>query len=255
MKKAAIYGVDLSKWQGLVEFQELRRNEDLHFAIIKCTEGVGYTDPLFFQNWERLINVDQKFIRGAYHFARPDTMGGEKDGVDEALSFCESLKKGGHYGSGCLPPVIDFEKYTDFGQQRNKAFLFAFRKTVQDQLGRDIMVYTGKNVWYYVTGNWAGFTDCPLWIAQPRNIFKGQSVDMGNLPWKSWTFHQFSLGRTDRTDYRYWLKHKGVLQGIRAHWCDVNLFSGSLEDLQELAQMPLSSRTAQENEKKACLPD
>jgi len=94
---AYTHGIDISKWQGDVDFARIKKATQ--FAIIKATEGVGYTDPKFKRNQEGFRNVGLPL--GYYHFARPDlgnsaiaeadwflkTVGNLRDGEILALDY------------------------------------------------------------------------------------------------------------------------------------------------------------------------
>jgi lysozyme len=47
----------------------------ISILYIKATEGTGYLNPYFAQQYDGSYNVG--LIRGSYHFARPDVSGGE----------------------------------------------------------------------------------------------------------------------------------------------------------------------------------
>jgi lysozyme len=62
-----IHGVDISKFQGNVDFHALKDNAD--FVIIRSTYGVGYTDDKFVRNRDTARSVDLGI--GFYHYAYP----------------------------------------------------------------------------------------------------------------------------------------------------------------------------------------
>lgn len=228
-----IEGIDVSKHQGDVNFKATLR-AGMKFAFVKCTEGVGHTDPSFAENWRKLVEMDGEYIRGAYHFARPDTGGGAQDGEREAKYFVDVLKKAGDCAEGCFPPALDFEKYSDSGPAENVPWVRSFIHVIENDLGRKPIIYTGRNIWKYELGDTDAFVDCPLWqvdYTEKRDIPKP-------TPWKQWTFWQWSGGRSKNFDYRYWYKKNGPMPGIRAGFCDVNRFNGSMDDLLRLAMLP-----------------
>lgn len=61
-------GVDVSTWQGIINFDALAPSVD--FIIAKATEGIGYKDDQFDRNRSGAHRTGKVF--GAYHFARPD---------------------------------------------------------------------------------------------------------------------------------------------------------------------------------------
>jgi lysozyme len=78
-------GVDVSSAQGSIDWKKVRA-AGYDFAIIKATEGVGYTDPTFSATRLKAM-VDAGMAIGAYHFARPDTGGSTADAAAEAHYF------------------------------------------------------------------------------------------------------------------------------------------------------------------------
>lgn len=231
-----IQGIDTSKHQGGVSFEKTRE-AGMCFAFVKCTEGVGYTDPRFYESWGKLVAMDGEYIRGAYHFARPDTGGGMQDGEREALYFAKVLRLGGHCDRGALPPVLDFEKYSSSGPSENIPWIRGFIRVIEQEFGRKPIIYTGRNIWRYEVGNTDVFIDCPLWQVN----YSGNRTKPVKTPWPKWTFWQWSGGRGSNFDYCFWLKKHGKMPGIPSGICDVNRFNGTMEELKKLALFSCSS--------------
>jgi len=63
-------GFDVSNWQGTVDWAGAYK-KGARFAYIKATEGTTYRDPSFNTNYTKSYSAG--FIRGAYHFATPDS--------------------------------------------------------------------------------------------------------------------------------------------------------------------------------------
>lgn len=64
------------------------RNEGHRFAVIKATEGEGFTDPKYYQHVANVMAAG--LLNGAYHFARPSKSGSTspwQDGRNEARWF------------------------------------------------------------------------------------------------------------------------------------------------------------------------
>lgn len=225
-----IQGIDGSMHQGEIDFKSTML-ADMRFAFVKMTEGVGYTDPLFLKNWKKLIELDGTYIRGAYHFARPDSVGGQADGENEAKYAARVLKKSGYYDRGCLPLALDFEKYSNATPTQNKLWVSGFISVIEKEFGRKPIIYTGKNIWKYELGSTDLFVQCPLW----QVFYAKRAIEPVKMPWQKWTFWQWSGGRGKTYDYRHWLKKYGAMPGIISGICDVNRFNGSLEDLRKMA--------------------
>ena len=69
----AVYGMDVSSYQGNVDWTAAWNN-GARFAYVKASEGIGYTNPYFAQQYNGSYGVGM--IRGAYHFALPDRSSG-----------------------------------------------------------------------------------------------------------------------------------------------------------------------------------
>ena len=64
-KNYAVHGVDVSRWQGDIDWQTLR-SQGANFVYIKATDGGDHLDPMFKKNWRDANKAGLK--RGAYHF-------------------------------------------------------------------------------------------------------------------------------------------------------------------------------------------
>jgi lysozyme len=61
-----VHGVDVSRWQGDIDWAKLR-TQGANFAYIKATDGGDHLDPMFRTNWRRAEEAGHP-KRGAYHF-------------------------------------------------------------------------------------------------------------------------------------------------------------------------------------------
>ena len=96
-------GIDTSKYQGKVNWQAVKQ-AGYDFAIIKASEGVGYTDPEFRRNWNESRAAG--LLVGAYHFARVSKSPTiEDDARKEAEWFASLLGN----PANTLPPMLDIE--------------------------------------------------------------------------------------------------------------------------------------------------
>jgi lysozyme len=69
------YGVDVSAHQGEIDWRRVAA-DDIEFAYIKASEGGGFTDSRFGQNWRPAGKAG--LDRGAYHFFTLCRPGGEQ---------------------------------------------------------------------------------------------------------------------------------------------------------------------------------
>ncbi|MFD3749954.1 lysozyme [Streptomyces cyaneofuscatus] len=202
-------GVDVSSHQGNVAWQTLW-NSGVKWAYVKATEGTYYKNPYFAQQYNGSYNVGM--IRGAYHFATPNTA----SGAAQANYFVDN--GGGWSRDGrTLPGVLDIE-WNPYGAQcygLSQAgmvnWIRDFTTTYRARTGRDAVIYTATSWWKDCTGNNASFGAVnPLWVAR-------YNATVGELP-AGWPVH---------TMWQY--TSTGPTVG------DHNRFNGALDRVQALA--------------------
>ncbi|MEV6548807.1 lysozyme [Streptomyces sp. NPDC051597] len=179
-------GVDTSSHNGNVAWSTLW-NSGVRWAYVKATEGTYYTNPYFAQQYNGSYNVGM--IRGAYHFATPDTA----SGAAQADYFVDH--GGGWSRDGrTLPGALDIE-WNPYGAAcygKSAAGMVSWIRDFVNQYrartGRDAVIYTATSWWTQCTGNSGAFgsTD-PLWIAR-------YNTDPGALPagWGYYTMWQYT---------------------------------------------------------------
>ncbi|MFE2375729.1 lysozyme [Streptomyces sp. NPDC059398] len=202
-------GVDVSSHQGSVDWSRLWRS-GVKFAYIKGTESTSYRNPSFAQQYNGSYRAG--IIRGAYHFATPNT----STGATQARYF---LAHGGGWSKDgkTLPGALDLE-YNPYGascyglsHQSMVNWIRDFARTYKAKTSRDVVLYTSTNWWKSCTGNNSGFAGTnPLWVPH-----YGSSA--GALPagWKHQTIWQYTS--------------KGATVG------DHNRFNGNLSRVKALA--------------------
>ncbi|KXN91831.1 Lysozyme M1 [Leucoagaricus sp. SymC.cos] len=142
---AASQGIDISHWQGTVDFNAAKAN-GVKFVCIKATEGTDYKDPEFSFHYIGATNAG--LIRRAYHFARPDV----SSGAAQATYF--TANGGGWSADGItLPGALDIE-YNPYGttcyglsQSAMTAWIKDFSNTYLSKTGRYPVIYTTTDWW------------------------------------------------------------------------------------------------------------
>ncbi|WP_026423408.1 lysozyme [Actinokineospora inagensis] len=190
---ATVSGIDVASYQGNVNWASWW-NQGKRFAYVKATEGTGYTNPYFAQQYNGSFTVGM--IRGAYHFARPDV----STGAAQANYFASN--GGGWSRDGkTLPGVIDLE-YNPYGatcygksQSAMASWIRDFGSTYRSRTGRDAVIYTSTSWWSQCVGTASFSGTNPLWVAR-------YASSVGTLPddWAYWTFWQYSSSPIDQ-DY------------------------------------------------------
>lgn len=67
----ALYGVDVSHWQGDIDFERFVTDVNSDFMIAKASEGKTHKDKKFVHFMDRCAEF--KILRGAYHYVRGDS--------------------------------------------------------------------------------------------------------------------------------------------------------------------------------------
>ncbi|PIL23614.1 hypothetical protein GSI_14927 [Ganoderma sinense ZZ0214-1] len=206
VKRAAPQGIDVSHYQGAVNFAAAAAN-GISFAYIKVTEGTTYIDPEFSNNYVAATNTG--IIRGGYHFAHPDA----SSGATQAQYF---LAHGGGWSSDgiTLPGALDIE-YNPSGAEcyglsasAMVSWIQDFSNTYHSHTGVYPVIYTTTDWWTTCTGNSAAFGSTnPLWIAR-------YASSIGTLPagWAYTTFWQYADSGSNPGDQD---EFNGSLQGLK----------------------------------------
>ena len=190
---ASVAGIDVSGHQGNVDWAA-QWNAGKRFVWTKATEGTGYKNPYFAQQYNGSYN--QGFIRGAYHFALPD----RSSGATQANFF--SSNGGGWSGDGkTLPGALDME-YNPYGatcyglsQSAMTAWIRDFSNTYKARWNKYPAIYTSTSWWSQcVSGDFSSTN--PLWVAR-------YSSTVGTLPynWGTYTVWQYSSSPIDQNTF------------------------------------------------------
>ncbi|SNX64012.1 GH25 family lyzozyme M1 (1,4-beta-N-acetylmuramidase) [Streptomyces sp. TLI_55] len=206
-RAAQTEGVDVSGHQGNVAWSTLW-SSGVKWAYVKATEGTYYTNPYFAQQYNGSYNVGM--IRGAYHFATPDTTGGATQ-ADYFVDHGGGWSKDGRTLPGALD--IEWNPYGDscYGKTQSGmvTWIRDFLNRYKARTGRDAVIYTATSWWTDCTGNYAGFaTANPLWIARYAST-------VGTLPagWDYQTMWQYTSSGPTVGDHD---KFNGALDRVQA---------------------------------------
>jgi lysozyme len=194
-----VHGIDVSKWQGEIDWRQVRAS-GVAFAYIKATEGGDHADDRFAANWAaaRAAGVP----RGAYHFyyfCRP--------AQEQVRWFAANVPR----ERGALPPVLDVEWNATSRTCRTRPA----PETVRREMGiflAEVGRHYGKRPVIYTSVDF--YHDNELWKVKghhfwlrsvanhPSAIYKGQD----------WAFWQYT--------------GTGVVPGVKGR-ADINAFAGS----------------------------
>ena len=197
-----IHGIDISHYQGEIDWEELRdkgkiKDSPIRFIMIKATEGSTQIDPMFKSNFHE--SREHGFTRGAYHF-----WSNKSSGREQAEHFIRNVK----LAEGDLPPVLDVEnKPKAQTKEEFQESVLTWLRLVEQRYKVKPIIYTYyKFKMQYLEDS--VFNEYPYWIAHyyvDKVEYKGE--------WKFW----------QHTDC-------GKLPGIKGY-VDFNIYNGSYYDL------------------------
>lgn len=193
-----VMGVDVSHYQGDIDWQELER-QNVSFAFIKATEGSGHIDEFARRNLESTAETNIKI--SAYHFFSFDS-----SGETQAENYISVVGK----DDINMPPVVDIEYYGDKsankpdGEELEK-ILTPLMTRLEDYYGVKPIIYTTLAMYNKYKEY---FSDYPLWI---RSVY----CEPEFVQWKFWQYSD-----------------KGELYGFvgEEQYIDLNVYNGSEEE-------------------------
>ncbi|MFC7457452.1 GH25 family lysozyme [Brachybacterium sp. GCM10030267] len=196
-----IMGLDVSAHQREIDWSQVAA-DGYGFAYIKATEGTGFTDSRFAENWDgaRAAGVTP----GAYHYFTLCS-----PGADQAADFLAAAPP----DDSALPPALDLE-FDGACQQRPEAAdaqaeIDAFTAAVEEEWGRRLVIYSSSE--------WREHYGLPVTDSRP-----------------DWLFSE--TGRPDRADWSVWqLRFDGEASGIEG---GVDIDVARIETLREHASIP-----------------
>ncbi len=201
--KYSVFGIDVSLYQGNIDWVELSSKNNIDFVFIRATAGIDRKDCKFEYNWKNAKK--QNILRGAYHYYRPN-----ENSTAQAMNFINTVV----LEKGDLPPVLDIEEYSRIqSTDRLKTGILNWLEIVENQYNITPIIYTYNRFYGNVFKGDSRFDKYPLWIAWYNT---GRHPDEITAKWSFWQF----------TD-------KGKITGIKG-FIDINIFSGNINDLEKL---------------------
>jgi len=175
-QQTEIIGVDISKYQGEVDFKQLKA-AGITYVFVKASEGNTYQDPLFARNFAQAKQAG--LIVSAYHFYETN---------DAPNSQLENFTQLVTLSAGDLPPVVDIEKLHMQDDLMLTHHLQSYLIGLEKHYGVKPIIYTGLN---FANQHVTEFAQYPLWIAE-----YGRAQPTLPTGWSNWTFWQWSQSHT-----------------------------------------------------------
>ena len=202
--------VDLSSWNGTVDFEEMMDAGVAH-GWIKITEGTTHQNPGYQKKFDDARAAG--FTVGAYHFGRADTSyQNPRDWKHEADNF---LKELGNVGCnrGDLVPVLDLENGMKTDDNHNVDWCLKWLDYVGAETKSTPLVYSARWAWQLFVMKadddlQQELAKYPLWLASYND---GIEPERKTKLWDTWAVWQYT--------------GHGALEGIKGR-CDLNWIAG-----------------------------
>ena len=157
-------GLDISKWQGYIDFNKLLTN-NVEFIMLrvgyqKRVKGINEIDSYFYTNIKKINEL--KIPVGIYFYSYATSVDEAKE---QALWVADKIKE---YNIS-LPVVFDFENWSNFPSLNLSlhdinAITRTFLRTIKEN-GYEAMNYSSK---YYLENIW-DIEEYPVWLAHYTN--------------------------------------------------------------------------------------
>ena len=164
-------GIDVSHYQGRIDWEEVATEKDINFVYIKATEGANLVDEFYLRNLYGAKRVG--IPAGAYHFFSPSV---------SALVQLENFRSVVDPRQQDLIPVVDVEKRGKGSLAQFQGRLKAFLDAVEHMFGVKPIIYTGVNFYAkYLEGKFTGYK---FMVARYADEFPGLSEDVPIVLWQ-----------------------------------------------------------------------
>ncbi len=201
--KNAILGIDVSKYQGEINWDKIAKGHLINFVYCRSTLGKLICldkDESYNRNIEGLKKHPQ-LKKGSYHFLSPFI-----NGKKQANFFIENSS----FEKGDLIPVLDIERAHRISNIHLIKVVKDFISEFKQKTNLDIMIYS--NLSFYRDNLYAKFPNNKLWVAN----YNKSDHKIKNTKWHVWQYTE-----------------NGKIHGINSD-IDVNILNGDSIDLNNL---------------------
>lgn len=170
-------GIDVSKYQLNINWDEIKKNPKIQYVYIKATEGCDHTDHRYEDN---IRNARKHGVKvGSYHY-----LTNRSSATAQFQNFVRTARK----EEQDLIPFIDVEECSRWNSQQLRDSLKVFADLLEDYYGCKPLIYTSESFFNKHLGR--AFKDYPLFIAKYSanapsigyNWIMWQYSDKGTIP-------------------------------------------------------------------------
>lgn len=172
-------GIDVSQWQGYIDFSQVRR-AGIELVYIKASEGTDFVDPFFHRNYANAKNAG--LMVGFYHYLTARNVEEARQEAYHFVSVTEGLVNDGKM-------VMDIEDIGGLSREEVNAIARTFLESVEEFSGRSAAIYADDDTAAEILT--ADLTVYPLWLAQ-----YDAEEPMLEGAWETWAGWQYTdMGR------------------------------------------------------------
>ena len=165
-------GIDVSKHQGTINWEEVKKDNKIQYVYIKATEGSDRVDERYQENLRNARKAGFKV--GSYHY-----LTNKSSVTTQFKNFATNAPR----DQQDLIPVIDVEICNKWDAQQLRDSLKVFANMVEDYYGCRPIIYTYESFFKKYLGK--AFADYPIFIAKYSN-------ELPNINGVKWILWQFS---------------------------------------------------------------
>lgn len=140
-------GIDVSRYQGVIDWERVAKEGQISYAYMKATEGAQLVDRTYAYNIKSARQAGLSV--GSYHFYRPNVS------IDEQfLNLTANVLK----EDQDLVPMIDIETAGNVSNERLVSDLKTFLRWVTEHYGKKPLLYTYQNFYNkHLVGRISGY--------------------------------------------------------------------------------------------------
>lgn len=187
---AQLFGIDVSQFQGKIDWDQVKQNEPkISFVFVRATGGTDHVDLYFKKNWPGAKRAG--ILRGPYH-----SFNAKRDAKAQVKLFIKTVKK---LEEDDLPPWLDLEssKFDEVDEVAYENFItrvFTWLEEVEKELGAKPIIFASPGFARdYLTDR--RFSRYALVAAEYDTVSAAPKM-WGAWEGKTWTFWQYSANVT-----------------------------------------------------------
>ncbi|MDF9828847.1 GH25 family lysozyme [Parabacteroides sp. PF5-6] len=176
-RDAKYHGIDVSRHQKQINWEQVAKDQNIQFVYIKATEGQTHTDPKYKRNIREARRNGLKV--GSYHYFRTSS---------SAHAQFEHFKKTAKKADQDLIPLVDVEEINNWTRSQFQDSLKVFIRLVKEHYGKAPMIYSVNS--FYNTNCAPEFNNYHLMIGRYNNDPRKHPTVKGQGTYTIWQYSE-----------------------------------------------------------------